>query len=54
MRYGKRAFEKIYRNLEEYEVSLHYSENVELIPLPETSESCWEWSGEKQQKHVRF
>lgn len=54
LRYGKRAFEKIYRNLEEYEVSLHYSENVELIPLPETSESCWEWGGEKQQKHVRF
>lgn len=33
LRYGEGAFEKIYRNREECEVSLRYSESIGLTPL---------------------
>lgn len=46
LRYRERAFEKIYRNLEEYEVSLHYSESIRNIRI------LLGVGGEKQQKHI--
>lgn len=42
----ERAFEKIYRTLEEFEVSLHYSESIRNIRI------LLGVGGEKQQKHI--
>lgn len=46
LRYRERAFEKIYRTLEEFEVSLHYSESIRNIRI------LLGVGGEKQQKHI--